>query len=317
MRLKSMLHPIDAINRKRLSWYVQTKEFYQLIDSDRKKALEIWWKLSTGKDIDWNHPSTLNEKIQWLEAFTDTSLWTEYSDKYKVRKYIEDLGLGEHLTKLYGVWERVEDIDYSQLPDSFAIKCNHDCGSTIIIKDKEKELDIVRVNQELKKHLEKPFGYEYCEPHYIKIERKVIAEELLPFPIGGKNAFSSSSMVDYKIWCINGKAEISFTCYDRILDGPAVFDLYSIDDWHPRRNLLSPKYQKQHFKDVPRPKNLEKMIKIAECIAKGFPQVRIDLYNIDGKIYFGEMTFTSQAGRMNYFSDEFQKEIGKKMILPE
>jgi hypothetical protein len=113
--------------------------YCNLIDNNKKKAINIAWKSSYGKSFPWNNPITLNEKITYLSGITDTSLWTKYADKYEVRQYVKNCGYEEILAKCYGVWDNIEDVEWDKLPQSFVIKCTHDCGSTIIIKDKEKE----------------------------------------------------------------------------------------------------------------------------------------------------------------------------------
>lgn len=294
--------------------FIKTEKCKRLIDSNPKKALSIFWYIRFGKNIDWENVQTLNEKIQWLEAFTDTSKWTEYSDKYLVRNYIKKLGLEEHLPQLYGVWDKAEDIDFTKLPNSFAIKCNHDCGSTVIIKNKDKDLNKEDLIKHLNRCVSTPFGYEHCEPHYLKIKRCIIAEELLP--LSNLNNVEFESTIDYKIWCINGKAEFGFICYDRTQDN-VVFDAYDLYTWTRKPEKLANAYLNQNFKPIPKPLNLNLMIEIAEKLSKDFPQVRVDLYNINGKIYIGEMTFTSQGGRMDYWSNEFQLELGRKIDLPQ
>ena len=96
------------------------------------------WNRFYREKFPWKNPRTLNEKVTWMEVMTDTSKWTEYTDKYEVRKHIEELGLKDILTECYGVWDRVEDIDFDKLPDKFVLKCTHDCGSTVIVRDKSK-----------------------------------------------------------------------------------------------------------------------------------------------------------------------------------
>ena len=139
-----------------------------------------------------------------------------------------------------------------------------------------------------------------------------MAEELLKEK--SVEGFSSHSAVDYKFWCINGKVEWLFICYDRYLESEsthsAVFDIYDVRSWKPMRQYLTSDYKKVNFKDVPKPENLEEMVITAEKIASGFKQVRVDLYDINNKIYFGEMTFTSQGGRMSYYTQEFQERMG-------
>jgi hypothetical protein len=134
------------------------------------------------------------------------------------------------------------------------------------------------------------------------------------------SGFSSKTLVDHKIRCINGKAQFDMVCYDRPLGiggggAKTVYDLYDIHTWEPMRQYLD--YPGAKYKNVPRPDNLEKMIEIAEQIAEGFPQVRVDLYNVNGKIYFCEMTFCAFSGMNNHFTMEFHKMIGDRIRLPK
>ena len=247
---------------------------------------------------------------------TDTSKWTEYSDKYEVRKYIESLGLKDILTECYGVWNRAEDIDFDALPDKFVLKCTHDCASTVVVKDKEK-MNKQKVVDFLQKHLDVNYGYSWCELHYTKIKPRVMAESLIEM---GEGIDPSFGLADYKINCIEGKAQYVEVIYGRHLDSEsgsheAVFDLYDIHTWQPMHQYKT--NLDDNFQTVPRPKNLERMIEIAETISQGFPQVRVDLYNVDGKIHFGEMTFFSASGMNNDLSREFQLMIGDRIHLPK
>ena len=248
-----------------------------------------------------------------MEVMTDTSKWTEYTDKYEVRKHIAELGLKDILTECYGVWDRVEDIDFDKLPDKFVLKCTHDCGSTVIVRDKSK-MNKKEVLDFLDKHVSVRYGYASCEPHYTFIKPRIMAESLIE--MDNSETFSSETTVDHKIRCIDGKAQYDMVCYDRSLESGSggsktVYDLYDIHTWKPMRQYLAD--PGVEYKNVPRPENLEKMIEIAEIIAQGFPQVRVDLYNVKGKIYFGEMTFYAFSGMNNHFTMEFQRMIGERI----
>ena len=288
-----------------------TRYYRNLVDFNPRKAIDIMWYRCFQKKFPWDDPVTLNEKINWLSGSSDTSLWTKYSDKYEVRNYISSIGLQDILTECYGLWENVDDINFSELPSSFAIKCTHDCGSTIVVEDKSCA-DIGAIKEKIRKHLSQKMGYDTCEPHYTHIKPRIMAEEMLNI-----DSSISSSIVDYKFWVINGKALCCMLVYDRMpenLGGHYVLDLYSLRPWKQTEGLIS-EYDRRYKKIMPPPDNLEDMISIAEKIGKGFPQVRVDLYNIKGKIYFGEMTFTSQGGRMSYYTPEFQKMIGEQIDL--
>jgi hypothetical protein len=259
--------------------------------------------------VNWEHPRDLNEKILWLICYSDTSIWTKLSDKILVRDYVKSKGYGDSLTRLYGTWENAKDIDFKKLPAKFVLKCNHDSRSVHII-DKEKGFNKGKVIKELNDCLKLKFGYIGCEPHYNKIHPAILAEEYLPLENG------MESQIDYKFWCFNGHVECCFLCYDRDpVTHDAVFDNYDIRTWSPIRSSLSEKRQDQKFRIIPKPKNLSKMVEMAKCLSEGFPEVRVDLYNINGKIYFGEMTFTSATGKMDYFSEDYLIKLGDLVDL--
>jgi len=303
-------HPIRIVRTKLLCELFKTQLYRKLVLENPQRAIDLQWIYNYGKWFPWNNPQTLNEKIQWLQVYSDTTLWSVYSDKYEVRNYIQKKGYKDILVKCYGVWNSVDEIDYNSLPDKFVIKCTHDSGSTYIV-NKEKT-DFKVLNQILKKHLETPFGYFSCEPHYLRIKPRIIAEELLENQ--NDDGFMSSSLVDYKIWCFNGKPYIGLICYDRHRDATghmkSVRDLYNLNPWKPCRDLMSLDCRNQNFRDVPQPKNLERLLSIAEDLATGFPEVRVDFYNINGRIFFGELTFTSNCGRSDLYSNEALLKMG-------
>ncbi len=261
-------------------------------------------KKMRGKKVDWKNPTDLNEKIQWLKLYSDTSKWTKLADKLLVREYIENCGLKNILVPLFGVFTNAKDIDFDKLPESFVLKTNHGSGDTMIINDKtliNKEEIIKTLNNNLKHK----FGYECGEPHYFPIKPVIIAERLLI----NDDSKISSSIIDYKFWCFNGKARYVFVCSNRTKYNT---DIMVYDTrWAPY-----PEYCKNtsHYKigtPIPKPGNLETMIQISERLSSDFPEVRVDLYSSERRIYFGELTFTSMGGFMNYFSQEFLNILGE------
>ena len=279
LRAKSFLHPIRSLKALYFIHNIEhTDKWKELVENNPKKAFELKWNRFYREKFPWNNPRTLNEKITWMAVMTDTSKWTEYTDKYEVRKHIESLGYKSLLTDCYGVWDCAADIDFDSLPNKFVLKCTHDCGSTVIIRDKA-QMNKPEVVDFLQKHLNVRYGYASCEPHYISIKPRVMAESLIE--MDNTEKFSSETTVDHKIRCIDGKAQYDMVCYDRKLDsgsggGKTVYDLYDIHTWKPMRQYLAdPDVQ---YRDVPKPDNLNEMIEIAEKIAQGFPQVRVDLY---------------------------------------
>lgn len=252
------------------------------------------------------NPQNLNEKILWQKLYADISDWVLLADKYKVREYVEKIGLANILVKLYGHWDNVNDINFDELPNELIFKANNGDGkgTNLPIHDL-KTTDKNKLRKIIQTWLnDKHVGDLSAEPQYRAMHPIVIAEELLPL----QN--NEQSLCDYKIWCINGKAQYIMTCTERNENsvGLLTYDLH----WHPHPEFSIASHKHFIGKELPPPKNLELMIKIAEKLANGFPILRVDLYNINGKIYFGEMTFTSLGGMMNYYTPEFLQMMGNK-----
>lgn len=254
-------------------------------------------------------PRDMNEKLLYMKLYTDTSRWTELADKYRVRDYVKECGLEEYLIPLVGMWTDVNDIDFDSLPGSFIFKANNGVGKSelLMVKDKS-QLNIEETKKFLDELLKrKHVGVLSGEPHYHKMKPCIIAEELLPSEEGEK------SPVDYKIYCANGKARYIWVCSGRDSTGTSVMTYDR--DWNPRPDLcvFDSRYREGTVR--PKPVNLDEMIRVAEALVKPFPFVRLDLYNINGKIYFGEMTFTPLGGMVNFHPQRFLDEMGKLIDL--
>ncbi len=306
----SLLNKI-AIFRSQLKKKKQTFIRRFLIDYYPSKFINKVWNHLYGYEIDWNNPRNINEKIQWLSCFSDTSLWSLCSDKYRVRDFIRSKGLDDILIKLLGVWDKAEDIDYDKLPNKFILKCNHDSGSSIII-NKSIGFDKYKVNKELNDHLKIKYGYVHGERHYNRIKPCIIAEEFLESPDLG----FTTSLVDYKIWCFDGKPYSVWACYSRTKEHTYV-NIYDLD-WvcHPEFSIFTDHYRDGKGK-VPKPKTFDRMLEVASILSKGFPEVRVDFYEVNEKLYFGELTFASICGRMNVYTQEYLEELGRQCVLPK
>jgi len=278
--------------------------------------IELRYWVVYRKRINLKAPKDLNEKIMWAKLYSDTSRWTELADKYEVRKYVESIGLGDTLVHLYGRWTNVDDFDFAKLPNSFILKANNGDGkgTNKIVHDKGSLTDVEKkellrlMNEWLHK---KNIGALISEPHYKGMKPCVIAEELLPIEKG------ATTLTDYKIWCFNGKAYYIWVCNDRSKGGNSAHVMTYDLDWnaHPEWSIFNSDYLRGEI--IPKPKNLDLMISIAEKLTKGLPEVRCDLYNINGKIYFGELTFTSQGGLNSFYTSEFLKEMGSKFSIED
>jgi len=275
--------------------------------------LKIRYRYVFKKSLNLDNPQDLNEKILWAKLYADTTEWTRLADKYEVRKYVEEVGLGKTLVKLYAVWYKVEDVNFDALPETFIIKANNGDGkgtNMIIHKSaltSKKYQECIKIIDEWLHR--KNIGALHAEPHYKGMRPCVIAEEVLPCEPG------KTSLTDYKIWCFNGKAYYVWICNDRSSSGNCAHVMTYDLDWnaHPEFSVFNSDYLRGEI--MPKPQNFENMIGIAEKLSKGFPEVRVDLYNVQGKIYFGELTFTSQGGFMDFYTPEFNLELGKKVDL--
>lgn len=277
--------------------------------------LKIRYRYVFKKPLNLKNPQDLNEKILWAKLYSDTTKWTELADKRKVRDYVEKIGFEDTLVKLYATWYRKEDVNFDELPETFIIKANNGDGkgtNKIIRKSElttEKRSEYIAMIGEWLSR--KNIGALHAEPHYKNMKPCVIAEEVLPLEPG------ATSLTDYKMWCFNGKCYYTFVCNDRSVGGNSAHVMTYDMDWnaHPEFSVFNSDYLRGEI--VPKPKNFERMVEIAERLSNGFPELRVDLYNIDGKIYFGELTFTSQGGFMDYFTSEFNKELGSKFDIKD
>ncbi len=258
-------------------------------------------------------PKDLNEKILYLKLFTDITPWVRLADKYRVREYVKSCGLGNILIPLIGVWERVEDIPFEKLPRNVMFKANNGDG-----RGTNKVVDLQSLTadglESLKAELQrwlskKDIGVLSAEPQYRDIPPLIVAEEVLPVNDG------FSSLVDYKIWCFNGKPYSFLVCTNRA-DASAQVCSYDLN-WHrhPEHMFNLNKYTR-YDQDIPRPSQLDEMIEVARVLSKPFPEVRVDLYEVNGRIYFGELTFTSLGGMMNYYTPSYLEEMGAQITLP-
>lgn len=274
-------------------------------DHFRRCRIQQSWKRQFGRRIDWKHPRDLNEKIQWLLCYGDTSKWSELADKRSgFRNYVRGKGLESLLVPQLGSWKRSADIPWDSLPERFVLKCSHDSGSTHIITP---ETDRAAVSAALDKVLSRRYGYVHGETFYNRIEPWIVAEEYLDAGPGG--------LVDYKVWCFGGKPFCIWACKDRTADAVYV-NTYDLD-WNPIPGADRPT---AHYRDGGwshlRPENLAEMIAAASALSEGFPEVRVDFYEVNGKLYVGEMTFASLCGRMDFHTDEFLRKMGDLVVLP-
>jgi len=263
--------------------------------------VSLFYFAANGKFPNLKNPIGYNEKLQWLKLNRDYSMYVDYVDKLKVRDIVKrQLGDG-YSFDLLGQWKSFDDIDFEKLPNEFVLKCNHDSGSTKLIHDKS-ELTKDKI-AELKKFYDNRMKYDAFvagrEPSCKGIERRIIAEKLMKDTSG-----ESKGIRDYKFFCFNGKPEIMFVSTDRETD--VKFDFFDMNFKHLDIVNIHP----QSGKKIEKPVLFEEMKEIATKLSAGIPHVRIDLYELNGRVYFGEYTFFHGGGFSLFKPDEWEKRLG-------
>lgn len=293
---------------KKIARGLRDRYYVSVGKKDPVRLAKMLFKKYHGREMNLVHPVELGEKINWLKFYSDTEKWSELTDKYAVRRYVSDLGLGHTLNELYGVYDRVEDVDFDALPTAFVLKSTNggDGKNVLIVKDK-KVLDIPLVRKQLQKWFAKPFGLASAEPHYLSITPRVIAEKYLQ-----PQAEGDVSLVDYKFYCLDGKVYSVFLCCDR--GGEQASYAFYDREWAFLPGKILPEFESKTV--YPKPESFDEMIAYSEVLAKGFPVVRVDWYEIGGKPVFGEMTFTPAAGYLFRFTQEYLVEMGGRVTLP-
>lgn len=252
--------------------------------------------------INFKNPKTLSDKICYLEINInkDDDLITQCSDKAEVRNYVRDMGMENILIPCIGIYDRVEDIHFENLPKCFVFKATHGCGMNIICKDK-KELDWDQALRTMNKWLSKPYYRACIEPHYLKIKPQIICEEYLDVPNG---------IIDYKFHCMNGEPLFVSVYSER--EKELKLNVYDLE-WRPIPNAIQGKVIND--KEIERPRQLEDMIKVSKILSKEFVFTRVDLYEVNDKIFFGELTFSPATGVMPYYTDDFLLKYGEVLDI--
>jgi len=269
-----------------------------------KQMLQLQYWIKFRRKLNLKDPRRFTEKIQWYKLYYKDMLMPRCSDKYQVREYIKSKGLEHILNELYCVFERPEDIRLDQLPEKFVLKLSNGSGTNLLCRDKSL-LNEEAVQKEFKDFIFKVKANLGREWPYLKVKPVIIAERLLEDESHLNNAIN-----DYKIFCYNGKPEYVICISDRYSDqcNHLVYDT----DWN---KIHAASEDARLEEDAPRPENLEEMLDIARKLSEDFPFARIDLYSLEGKVCFGEITFYPWSGYMEYEPDEFDFVLGEKFEL--
>lgn len=269
-----------------------------------EKYLRKKFKICIGKELNLENPKTFNEKLQWLKLYNRKSEYTIMVDKYKVREYIKNKIGEEYLIPLIGIWNSTDEIDFEKLPSQFVLKCNHNSGlGMCICKDKSK-LNIEKIKKELKKGLKQNYYLTGREWPYKNVIPKIICEKFM-------QDNEDRELKDYKFYCFNGKVKAVMINSDRNSDQPTKADYFD-----ENYNFLNLKWGYENSKVLPKkPENFEKMIELAEILSEDIPHIRVDFYNCNKKIYFGELTFFDGSGFEKFDNEEWDYRFGEYIEL--
>lgn len=271
-----------------------------------KLYLQLRFYFEMGQKLNVKSPKTFNEKLQWLKLYNRKPEYTTMVDKYAVKQYVADKIGEEYIIPTLGIWTRVEEIDWESLPNQFVLKTTHGGGSggVVICKDKAK-FDKIEACRKLQRSLNSDIYRNYREWPYKNVTRRIIAEHFMVDESG-------LELKDYKFFCFNGRVECFKVDFDRFISHKANY-------YDRNANLLS-FYElvcpSDYSKVFEKPQNFDKMIELAEKLAKNIPFVRMDLYNINGNIYFGEITFFPASGMGKFKPEEWDEKLGDMIKLP-
>ncbi len=277
-----------------------------LCDISPKLTTRLMYLYNFRKVLNLKNPKGINEKLQYLKLkeYYENSVVTQCVDKYLVRDYLEKKGYGELLPDLLGGgYEKAEDLrkDWDTFPNKLVIKCNHGCAYNILITDKSK-VNLDEVVTQLDVWMAEDFWKVYCEPQYKDVPKRIIVEEYL-----------ADDIQTYKFYCFNGSPEVVYVSSNGENGEKDLYLDYFDMEWNWLPITLD---THQHVKgEIAKPKNFGKMIQLAKELSVDFPFVRVDLYNVNGEIYFSELTFIPTGGMMKLHPESIIDEWGKKLKL--
>ena len=264
-----------------------------------ERFLRKYYKIRFGRELNLEDPKTYTEKLQWLKLFDRKPIYTSMVDKHEAKEYVAQRIGSEYIIPTLGVWDSFDEIDFDSLPDQFVLKCTHDSGGLVIVKDKSKlDLDAARVK--INKSLKRNYYLHGREWPYKNVKPRILAETYMEDP-------ETAELRDYKFFCFNGEVKALFVATERYKAGEETkFDFFDAEynhlpftNGHPNAEVLPEK-----------PKTFEKMKELAAELSVGIPHLRVDFYEVDGKIYFGELTFSHWSGMMPFDPEEWDRTFG-------
>ena len=270
---------------------------------DDKTYLKILFKVKMNSKLDLDNPKTFNEKLQWLKLYDRNPSYCKMVDKYEAKKYVSSIIGEQYIIKTLGVWDKFEDINFDDLPQSFVIKCTHDSGGVVICSDK-KSFDYKSAKRKLNKSLKRNFYWSQREWPYKNVSRRIICEEFL-------RDSKHDVLTDYKFYCFDGIPRVVMINSDRGSKTTKA-DYFDMD-----YNLLDFTWGYPHADKIPdKPINFELMKDLAKKLSQNLKHIRIDFYEVNGKVYFGELTFYDGSGFQPIIPKEWDYKLGGFISVP-
>lgn len=270
-----------------------------------KMYISLSYRARMGKKLDWNNLRTFNEKLQWLKLYDHDPRYTQMVDKLEVKSYVGSIIGEEYIIPTIGAWDSFEEIDFSKLPKQFVLKCTHDSGGIFICKDKD-QIDYKALRKKFKACMKRNFFYHSREWPYKNVKPRIIAEKYM-------EDTGTSELRDYKFFCFNGVAKCYKVDFDRFVGHKANYFTPDGELMKIGEEVCPPDFDKE----LPVPANLEKMKELAAKLSETQPFLRTDFYDVDGKVYFGELTFYPASGFGKFIYEGNDELLGSWIKLPE
>ena len=298
-----ILHDRKAIN-KAIAANISKSRFSHLIPD--KAYLKYMYKAHFGKKLDLKEPKTFNEKIQWLKLYDRKPEYCSFVDKYEVKKYIAETLGEEYIIPTLGIYDHFDEIDFDTLPEQFVLKCTHDSGSVVICRDKS-SFDKEQAKEKLMKNFESNLYWHGREWPYKDLKPRIIAEKYM-------EEKGSDDLIDYKFYCFNGEPKFLYVSVGLSNHETARIGFVSFD-W----NIMEMKRTDfEGLVELPvKPVTFDKMVEFSKVLSKDIPFLRADFYEINGELYFGEMTFFPGAGFTKLEPDGWDEKLGEWIVLPK
>ena len=299
-----IIHPrlfADALLKRSARWFRNDKTYLSLL-----------WCVRMGYRLDWEHPETFCEKMQWLKLNLRNPEYTVMADKVLVKEWVANRIGQEYVIPTLGVWKRAEDIDFAALPAKFVLKCNHNSGIGMYVCRDKNAMDRRSVLKGLRRGLRKNYYLKNREWPYKNIPPRIIAEQYME-----DSSEPDRCLTDYKFYCFGGRPHYCQVIKDR--DSHETIDFFDMEWQHQEFTGLITRFAPgigNALRLPEKPQQFDRMKQIAETLSAGLPFSRIDLYEINGHIYFGEITFFPNSGMGEFVPNEYDKILGRMIRLP-